>query len=52
MQLIDMGIAMYHFEASAIELKHQLKWSFDYQSFIEDLPDNTEYIATAILSEF
>jgi len=52
MQLIDMGIAMYHFEASALELKHQLKWSFDYESYLEDLPENMAYIATAILSEF
>ena len=49
MQLLDMGIAMYHFEAAMNEAKVDIKWMHDVAPELKLPNEHLEYIATAEL---
>lgn len=50
-QYLDIGIAMYHFEAAALESDIEIKWVHETPPDIEMPDTNHEYVATAILSK-
>jgi hypothetical protein len=52
LQYLDIGIAMYHFEAAVTELGHDFKWVMDEQPTIKVPDEQCEYIATACLSTY
>ncbi|MDK2866301.1 MAG: hypothetical protein PWP51_407 [Clostridiales bacterium] len=52
MQYLDIGIAMYHFEASVTELGHDLKWVLNEVPTIKVPDEQCEFIATACLSSY